>query len=147
MEAEAPPTRRPFSDVAVRYEIGDILARAADEGERRVRLRSPEMPPRCAACAFIKGTPANNCLETVVDALGCTIEDVPFMCHQHFDDAARPVDLCSGWVFARESRAALQLPTGGTLPSPMSARETAVQDPIEEERSAAEQEAHRDDRR
>jgi hypothetical protein len=132
--------------VAVRYEIGDILARAADEGERRVRLRSPEMPPRCTACAFVKGTPANNCLETVVDALGCTIEDVPFMCHQHFDDAGRPVDLCSGWVFARESRAALlQSPTGGTLPSPMSARERAAQDLIED--SAAEQEEHRDDRR
>ena len=62
-----------------RYEIGDILARAADEGELRVRLRSPEMPPRCTGCAFMKGTPANNTLETVLDALGCTIEDVPFM--------------------------------------------------------------------
>ena len=136
MEAEAPPTRRLFSNVAVRYEIGEILARAADEGEPRARLRSPEMPPRCAACAFTKGTPANNCLETVVDALGCTIEGVPFMCHQHFDDADRPVDLCSGWVFARESRAALQSATGGTSPSPVSARETAAQDPIDEECSA-----------
>ena len=69
------------------------------------------------------------------------------MCHQHFDDAGRPVDLCSGWVFARESRAALQLPTGGTLPSPLSARETAAQDVIDEERSAAEQEENRDDGR
>jgi hypothetical protein len=138
VEAEAPPTRRPSSNVAVRYEIGDILARAADEGEPRVRLRAPETPPRCTACAFVKGTPANNTLETVLDAFGCMNEDVPFMCHQHFDDADRPVDLCSGWVFARESRAALQSPTGGTLPSPMSARETAAPDLIDEERSAAE---------
>jgi hypothetical protein len=132
--------------VAVRYEIGDVLARAADDGEPRVRLRSPEIPPRCTACAFTKGTPANNCLETVVDALGCTIEDVPFMCHQHFDDAGRPVDLCSGWVFARENRAALQSPAGGTSLSPMSARETAAQDPIDEESSAAVQDVHRDNR-
>ena len=137
MEAEAPPTRRPFSNVAVRYEIGDILARAADEGELRVRLRSPAIASRCNACAFTRGTPANARLETVLDAFGCTIEDVPFMCHQHFDDAGRPVDLCSGWVFARESRAALQSPTGGTLPSPMSPRETAARDLIEEECSAA----------
>ena len=147
MEAEAPPTRRPSSNMAVRYEIGDVLARAADEGELRVRLRSPAMPPRCKACAFIKGTPANNTVETVLDALGCTIEDVPFMCHQHFDDAGRPVDLCSGWVFARESRAALQSPTGGTLPSPMSTRETAAQDLLDEARPAAEQDEHRDDGR
>src|SRR2546428_11665359 len=114
--------------MAARYEIGEILARAADEGELRVRLRSPAMPPRCKACAFIKGTPANNTLETVLDALGCTIEDVPFMCHQHFDDAGRPVDLCSGWVFARESRAALQSPTGGAMPSPKSPPQPAAQD-------------------
>jgi hypothetical protein len=133
--------------VAVRYEIGDVLARAADEGEARARLRAPEMPPRCTACAFLKGTPANNTLETVVDALGCTIEGVPFMCHQHFDDAGRPVDLCSGWVFARESRAALQSVTGGTLPSALPARETAAQDHLDEECSAAEQEERRDERR
>jgi hypothetical protein len=112
----------------VRYEIGEILARAADEGEARARLRAPEMPPRCTACAFTKGTPANNCLETVVDALGCTIEGVPFMCHQHFDDADRPANLCSGWVFAREGRAALQSATAGTLPSPASAGEEAAHD-------------------
>ena len=147
MGAEAPPTRRPFSNVAVRYEIGDILARAADEGEARARLRSPGMPPRCTACAFLKGTPANNTLETVVDALGCTIEGAPFMCHQHFDDAGRPVDVCSGWVFARESRAALQSPTGGELPSPMSARETPAQDPLDQKCSVAHEEEHRDDRR
>jgi hypothetical protein len=107
--------------VAVHYELGAILARAADEGEPRARLRSPATPPRCTACAFSKGTPANNTLETVLDAFGCTIEDVPFMCHQHFDDAGNPVDLCSGWVFARESRTALQSATDGTLPSPLSA--------------------------
>lgn len=128
MEAEAPPTRRPSSDVAAPYEIGDILARAADEGERRVRLRSPAAPPRCKTCAFTKGTSANSTLETVVDALGCTIEDVPFMCHQHFDDAGRPVDLCAGWVFARESRATLQPPTGGASLSPRSPQETPAED-------------------
>ena len=125
--------------MAVHYEIGDVLARAADEGEARVRLRAPETPPRCTACAFVKGTPANNTLETVLDALGCTTEDVPFMCHQHFDDTGKPVDLCSGWIFAREGRAALQLPAAGTLPSPMSARDTAAQNPVDAERSAAAQ--------
>lgn len=146
MAAEAPSTRRPSSDVADRYEIGDLLAQAADEGERRVRLRCPAVPPRCKTCAFVKGTSANTTLETVLDAFGCTIEDVPFMCHQHFDDAGRPVDLCAGWVFARESRARLQSPTGGAVGSPLSPRAPA-QDPIDEERPAAtEQEPHRDDR-
>jgi hypothetical protein len=130
--------------MAVHYEIGDILARAADEGEPRVRLRAPETPPRCTACAFSKGTPANNTLETVLDAFGCTLEDVPFMCHQHFDDAGRPVNLCSGWVFARESRTALQTPTGEALPSSWSAPETTPQTRVEGERSAAEQEASLD---
>ena len=147
MEAEAPPTRRPSSNMAVRYEIGEVLARAADEGEPRVRLRAPDTPPRCTACAFIKGTPANNTLETVLDALGCTTEDVPFMCHQHFDDAGKPVDVCSGWVFAREGRAALQSPAGGTLPPPMSARETAAQALVGEERSADDPEGRRGDGR
>jgi len=133
--------------MAVRYEIGEVLARAADEGEPRVRLRAPETPPRCTACAFTKGTPANNTLETVLDALGCTTEDVPFMCHQHFDDAGKPVDVCSGWLFAREGRAALQSPAAGTLPSPLSARDTAAQDLVDEERSAAGQDDRRDDRR
>jgi hypothetical protein len=129
----------------VRYEIGDVLARAADEGEVRVRLRSPEMPPRCTACAFTKGTPANNTLETVVDALGCTIEDVPFMCHQHFDDAGRPINLCSGWLFARECRDLLQSPNGGPLPPGISERETPAQEHSDEKSSTAEQQEHRRD--
>ena len=145
MEAEAPPTRRPSSNVAVRYEIGDILAKAADEGEPRVRLRSPAIAPRCNACAFTRGTPANARLETVLDALGCTIEDVPFMCHLHFDEDSRPLDLCSGWVFARESRAALQSATTVASP-PQSEREAAAQE-FDEERCAVEQEKSQDDGR
>lgn len=133
--------------MADRYELGEILAQAADEGEQRVRRRAPATPPRCKTCAFVKGTSANTTLETVLDAFGCTIEDVPFMCHQHFDDAGRPVDLCAGWIFARESRATLQSPTGGTSRSSMSARETAAQDLANEGRSAAEEEKHRDDGR
>ena len=133
--------------MAARYEIGEILARAADEGELRVRRRSPEMPSRCTACAFLKGTPANNTLETVLDALGCTIEDVPFMCHQHFDEAGQPVDLCAGWLFARECRTALQAPTGGTLPSPLSTCETAAQDTLDVAHPAAGQDERRDDGR
>ena len=145
MEAEAPPTRRPSSNVAVRYEIGLILAKAADEGEPRVRLRSPAIAPRCNACAFTRGTPANARLETVLDALGCTIEDVPFMCHLHFDEDSRPLDLCSGWVFARESRAALQSATTAASP-PQSEREAAAQE-FDEERCAVEQEKSQDDGR
>jgi hypothetical protein len=129
--------------VADRSEIGEILARAADEGEPRARLHSPEVPPRCTACAFTRGTPANNTLETVLDAFGCTLEDVPFMCHQHFDDAGRPVNLCSGWVFARESRAALRSPTGETSAFPPPGRDTAAQELIHDERSAG-QEKDRD---
>jgi hypothetical protein len=124
--------------MAIRYEIGDILARAADEGEPGVRLHSPAIAPRCKVCAFTRGTPANACLETVLDALGCTIEGVPFMCHLHFDEDGTPVDLCSGWVFARESRAALQSATSVTSP-PQSERETAGQELVDEERCAVEQ--------
>lgn len=125
--------------MAIRCEIGDILARAADEGEPGVRLHSPGIAPRCKACAFTSGTPANACLETVLDALGCTNEGVPFMCHLHFDEAGRPVDRCSGWVFAMESRAALQAATPVTSP-PQSERETAGQELLDEERCAVEQE-------
>ena len=144
MEAEAPSTRPRSSDVAIRYEIGDILAKAADEGEPRVRPRSPAIAPRCDACAFTRGTPANACLETVLDALGCTIEDVPFMCHLHFGEDGRPVDLCSGWAFAREGRAALQSATTVTS-SPPFEREAAAQELVDEERCAVEQEKSQDD--
>ena len=124
-----------------------MLARAADEGEARVRLRAPETPPRCTACAFTKGTPANNTLETALDAFGCTLEDVPFMCHQHFDDDGRPVNLCSGWLFARESRTALQTSASGTSPSPVPAREPAARDDIEQGGSVTQQIDLRDEGR
>jgi hypothetical protein len=132
--------------VANRSEIGEILARAADEGEPRARLRVPAIPPRCSACAFTRGTPANACLETALDALGCTIEGAPFMCHMHFDEAGRPVDLCSGWVFAREGRAGLQ--SAASVPSPRgSEREPAPQDSVDGECSAVEQAKHHNDGR
>jgi hypothetical protein len=48
---------------------------------------------RCATCAFRKGTYANGCVPTVMDALKCTMEKVPFHCHER----GREGCLCFGY--------------------------------------------------
>jgi len=75
--------------------LGREMARLCDEAEPRARLKLPELPPRCASCAFREGPHvASGSPETLMDALKCVMEGVKFGCH----DVHRPDHLCSGWL-------------------------------------------------
>ena len=50
----------------------------------------------CDECAFRLGAEANGCLATVMDALKCVVEGVPFYCH--INDG-----LCQGYLASRAS--------------------------------------------
>lgn len=111
------------------WKLGSILADMADAGEPIVRLDFPACTPRCKSCAFTHGTVPNGCPETVLDATGCVVEGIPFMCHEHFDEDGEASEFCSGWIFAKESPKAdvLREITGGKLPFEMPAQSEAAQ--------------------
>ena len=76
-------------------ELGKALARFADEAEPVARLKMPELPPRCASCAFREGPHVpNGSAVTQLDALKCVVEGVEFHCHE----PGREGHLCSGWA-------------------------------------------------
>lgn len=76
-------------------QLGRKLAQWCDDAEPAARLRMPELPPRCASCAFREGRHvANGSPTTQMDALKCVIEGVEFHCHEPY----REGHLCSGWA-------------------------------------------------
>lgn len=76
-------------------QLGQIMARFCDEAEPKARLRCPELPPRCASCAFREGRHlANQSPATQMDALKCVIEGREFLCHEPGRDEAP----CAGWT-------------------------------------------------
>jgi hypothetical protein len=85
--------------------IGRELARLADKAEAEDLKRFPNQRPRCQSCAFRLGTIPNGCEETVMDALKCVAERVPFMCHQVKDADGNCTELCAGWVAAQGATA------------------------------------------
>lgn len=78
--------------------LGTELARLADIEEGKQREAFPNQLPRCNECAFLAGTRPNGCSETLMDAVKCVIECVPFYCHKGVKDGAEPKRLCSGWA-------------------------------------------------
>lgn len=76
--------------------LGAELARLTDHAERKQLEKFPNMKVRCRTCAFRLGTVPNGCVETVMDALKATMEQVPFMCHESVWNH----DPCMGWVVA-----------------------------------------------
>lgn len=77
------------------HALGREIARLCDEAEPRARLKLPELPPRCASCAFREGPHlASGSPETLMDALKCAMEGVEFGCH----DVHRLDHPCSGWL-------------------------------------------------
>lgn len=84
-------------DVAVR-ELGQHLARYADEAEAKIRAMGIEPPQRCASCAFTAGTfPNTKAPATALDALKCLVEDHPFGCHHDKGPDGLPTRLCAGF--------------------------------------------------
>jgi hypothetical protein len=76
-------------------ELGAKLAKWCDDAEPKARLRMPELPPRCASCAYREGSHlANGSPATQMDALKCAMEGIEFYCH----DVHREGHLCSGWA-------------------------------------------------
>lgn len=77
------------------HELGVSIARFADEAEPKARLKMPQIPPRCASCAFREGPHlANGSPATLLDAIKAAVEMTPFMCHDH----RRKDWPCSGWL-------------------------------------------------
>lgn len=75
--------------------VGKQMAVWCDAAEPVARLSAPDLPPRCASCAFRAGEHlANGSPATQMDAMKCVIEVVPFYCH----DVHRPNHICSGWL-------------------------------------------------
>lgn len=80
-------------------------------GAHLVRLVEPDIAKlveqgvadlRCTTCAFRAGTMPNGCPTTVMDALKCAMEGVPFYCHERkLPNGER--DFCAGWYAWRES--------------------------------------------
>lgn len=78
--------------------LGAELARLADVEDERQRVHFRNQLPRCDDCAFRAGTRPNGCSETLMDAVKCVIELVPFYCHKGVKDGDDPKRLCSGWA-------------------------------------------------
>jgi hypothetical protein len=72
--------------------LGRELARLADRAETESLKKFPGTMVRCKTCAFRAGTAPNGTLLTVMDALKCAMEQVPFLCHE---DLPHP---CMGWI-------------------------------------------------
>jgi hypothetical protein len=85
--------------------LGRELARLADRGEDDSRKKFPNTKVRCKTCAFRLGTAPNGTLVTVMDALKCAMEQVPFLCHE---DLPSP---CMGWIEAANVSKRNPMPT------------------------------------
>lgn len=78
------------------YEMGYHLSRFYENAGLK--------PDRCATCAFRQGTYPNGSPQTVMDALKCVMEGIPFNCHEE-------AHLCAGYVALRaELRSKLKMP-------------------------------------
>lgn len=76
-------------------QLGAKLAEWCDAAEPNARLKVPDLPPRCASCAFRAGThTANGSPTTQMDALKCVMEGIEFQCHE----PGRKGHSCSGWL-------------------------------------------------
>lgn len=83
-------------------QIGVQLARLCDKAEAAMLADKGAAPYRCASCAFKGGTFPNGCAETVMDALKCVAEGVPFYCHHSDkDERGNHTGLCAGYVVSR----------------------------------------------
>lgn len=53
----------------------------------------------CKGCAFRKGSPANQCPSTVIDAERCLMEGETFFCHEEMN-GSEPTRKCRGYLQA-----------------------------------------------
>ena len=82
------------------YALGERLDRFCEQEIEKYRATGMAVPRRCNTCAFRKGTYANGCVPTVMDALKCAVEgDTVFQCHEHRKGDEPPV--CAGWMLLK----------------------------------------------
>jgi hypothetical protein len=76
-------------------QIGRLMARF----HRLEMLRHPGQKDCCHDCAFRRGTTPNGCASTVMDAMKCVMEKVPFLCHAGMvSGEGAPAGVCQGWL-------------------------------------------------
>lgn len=78
--------------------LGREIARLTDGAEVEARRLHPNLRERCDDCAFRLGTPPNGSPGTLMNALKCAMERIPFHCHKGVADGDEPTELCAGWV-------------------------------------------------
>lgn len=66
-------------------QLGEQMARFADTEIAKRKLIFPNHVERCHSCAFRRGTTANQCGATLLNALSCLRGDEIFLCHEHKD--------------------------------------------------------------
>lgn len=81
-----PPGKTRNRPTALGKEAGAHLARFCDQAE----MKKTTLHPRCKTCAFRAGSIPNGCESTVMDALKCSMEDTPFMCHERKGQPCSP---------------------------------------------------------
>lgn len=93
-----PPTpgepSRPSEATPEGAALGREVARFADIEA----ALAPDIPARCDDCAARLGTLPNQCGETLMDLIKCSVEREPFYCHKGVADGAEPRRLCSGFL-------------------------------------------------
>lgn len=94
--------------------LGREVARLAEVEEQT----HPELPKRCADCAFRLGTPPNQCAGTLMDALKCAIEGETFYCHLGVPEGGEPKRVCGGYVLFRGSAKAGEIAAEMGEPAP-----------------------------
>lgn len=65
------------------FALGKEISRMTDVEIDQRKQNFPNHVERCSTCAFRKGTAANGCVTTLMDAMKCVIEGRDeFMCHE-----------------------------------------------------------------
>lgn len=89
-------------------ELGKTVARMTEKAVARLAAEG-DPDERCSTCALRRGTPANQCADTLMDAMKCIVEDEPFFCH----DKKRKGHACHGWfacAVATQDMPAIKVP-------------------------------------
>ena len=79
--------------------LGDQVARLANIAEACQVANYPNERKRCKTCAFRSGTIPNGCESTVLDAIKCVVERIPFVCHEKPAQESSST-FCAGWLMA-----------------------------------------------
>lgn len=82
------------------YALGEHLDRFCEIEIDKYKEAGLAVPRRCDTCAFRKGTYANGCVPTIMDALKCAMEgDTAFLCHEHRKGDEPPI--CAGYLLLK----------------------------------------------